>query len=242
MILVTILLALILAMLILLQRIQKHMLEKAENTEESSEVSVAPGDVHVDEADLSKESSDAQASIEEERELKDGLRIWVGDSRTEGIRLYAEVDQDQDDFIAKVGASFVWFDTEAVPELEKELEEQGDRVAYVFINMGVNDCAGSANNSNLFKADQYAERINGLIKDWPDIEFYFYSVCPCSGNYEYLNEEIDHFNEVMQDKCKAGFIDTGGFLKLTVFSSSDGLHYDEETYDRIYQYVLLMAE
>ena len=243
MILGTILLGLILAMLILLWRIRSHMIEKAGSSEEPV-TSVAPGDVSIDEESSLPQSESVPDEEEEskDKELKDGLRIWVGDSRTEGIRLYAENDPEKDVFIAKVGAGYAWFDTEGVPELEKKLEEEGDQISYVFIDIGVNDCAGSTNNSNLFKGEMYAERINALVKDWPDISFYFYSVCPCSGNYEYLNEEIDHFNRVMLDECEAGFIDTGGYLKLTIFHSGDGLHYDEETYDRIYQYVLLMAE
>lgn len=166
----------------------------------------------------------------------DGLRIWVGDSRTEGLRLYVHPDPERDFFIAKVGEGYRWFAEEAVPYLEEILQLGNAKT--VLIDMGVNDCAVSINWPQQWNPSQYAALINSLIDRYPGVRFCFYSVGPCSGDYEFLNPEVDRFNTVMLTECRAEYIDTANMLKLQGFGTPDGLHYDQETCMRIYYYVL----
>lgn len=166
----------------------------------------------------------------------EGLRVWVGDSRTEGLRLNVNPDPELDYFIAKVGEGYRWFEEEAVPYLEEILQLGNART--VLIDMGVNDCAVSINWPLHWNPSQYAALINSLIDRYPGVRFCFYSVGPCSGDYEFLNPEVDRFNAVMLAECRAEYIDTANMLKLQGFGTPDGLHYDQETCVRIYRYVL----
>ena len=170
-----------------------------------------------------------------------GLRIWVGDSRTVGIFMNVTTSA-QDIAIAEVGMTYVWFDGTAVPQLEQYI--RAGNVSRVFINMGVNDCAGSIGNPAANAAPKYAARINGLIEAYPAVRFIFYSVGPGNGSsyngnsIAALNEEVDRFNSIMYGSCRAEFLDLNGFLKANGFGTLDGLHYDAATCREIYQFVI----
>ena len=172
----------------------------------------------------------------EEFSKAEGARIWVGDSRTEALRMNVAYDPELDFFIAKIGEGWRWFSGEALPYLEEMLRIGNTDT--VLIDLGVNDCALSVTWPEEFHASDYAAEINRLIDTYPEVRFCFYSVCPCSGSYERLNPEIDRFNAVMQAECRAEYIDTANLLKSEGFGSPDGLHYDQETCVRIYNYVL----
>ena len=165
-----------------------------------------------------------------------GARVWVGDSRTEGIRLYVGGDPSADYFIDKVGEGYNWFTAEATPYLESMLAS--GNIGAVLIDLGVNDCAASVDYPDQFRAYDYAARINELIARYPEVLFVFYSVGPCSGGYARLNGEINRFNDVMQYECHAWYVDTARFLQTEGFNSTDGLHYDRDTCTRIYNFVI----
>ena len=65
------------------------------------------------------------------------------------------------------------------------------------------------------------------------------SVNPCDGSYNHLNDDISSFNS----KLKAGlnsnirYIDSNSYLYSVGFTTTDGLHYDQATSRKIYNYV-----
>lgn len=170
-----------------------------------------------------------------------GLRVWVGDSRTTGLRLYTN-HSDQDAFIDAVGMAYDWFIGTAVPDLKVYLDT--GNATKVYINMGVNDCAVYYNNTSRYPVNDYINTINELVMAYPEIEFFFISVGPSSGDYygnvsiSGLNAYVDGFNNAMKQNCLATYIDCAEFLMQDGFTTTDGIHYNRDTYNKIYYYVL----
>ena len=172
-------------------------------------------------------------------------RIWIGDSRGEGMRIYFP-ESSSDKYIVKGGMRFDWFRDTAIPQLSDMLSS--DRHT-VIIMMGVNDCAGYTVGSSLRDTD-YVEQVNTLVSSYPTTSFYFMSVNPADGDYPSpyhpdgaipkgdLNSAIDVFNSTIKALCKAKYIDTCTYLRTTGFTTSDGIHYTKETYTKIYEYAV----
>ena len=57
--------------------------------------------------------------------------------------------------------------------------------------------------------------------------------------YTVFNEQIDKYNKLMQEGFDSNvrIIDTNSYLKSTGFNTVDGLHYDDSTYKKIYDYI-----
>ena len=175
-----------------------------------------------------------------------GLRVWVGDSRTRGLKLYAGADSAKDRFICEDGTGVDWFEKTAVPQLEALIAEK--TVSAVYINMGINDCASTYKTSEQNRSARYSRDINALVDRYPQIRFYFLSIGPGDGetyfstNIPKMNAEADKFNAGMKEKCLAGYIPVAEYLKSKGFTTMDGLHYDAATCKKIYTYVLQMSE
>jgi len=105
----------------------------------------------------------------------------------------------------------------------------------VIIMMGVNDVS----TANI--ADSYASYINSNIGNWTanGSKVYFVSVNPCNGNYSSLNSSIDSFNNSLKSQLssKAIWIDTNSYLKSQGYDTTDGLHYNDATSFKIYNYI-----
>ena len=119
---------------------------------------------------------------------------------------------------------------------------------HVFIGMGVNDCAVTYRYGSKTRAADYAALINELIAEYPAVTFYFCSVGPADGetygsvSIPSLNRESERFNEEMRTLCQAVYIDCGEYLKREGFQTTDGIHYNTETYRRWLNYVLSCVE
>ena len=187
-------------------------------------------------------TTEPETTPEETVPEPDGARVWIGDSRMTGVRMYVTYDAEKDRFIDKIGEGIGWFQTEAIPALKAKIEEE--TVVKVFINMGVNDCAATYKQDYGTRAAAYSELINALIDEYPEIRFFFCSVGPSNGEWyntveiAKLNEEVIRFNEEMAALCRAAYIDSGEYLKRTGFATLDGIHYNIPTYQRWYEYVL----
>ena len=191
-------------------------------------------------------TTEPETTPEETVPEPEGARVWIGDSRMTGVRMYVTWDAEKDRFIDKVGEGIGWFQTEAIPALKAKIEEE--TVIKVFINMGVNDCAATYKQDYGTRAAAYSELINALIDEYPEIRFFFCSVGPSNGEWyntveiAKLNEEVNRFNEEMAALCRAAYIDSGEYLKRTGFATLDGIHYNIPTYQRWYEYVLSQSQ
>ena len=175
-----------------------------------------------------------------------GLRVWVGDSRTRGLKLYAGADTAKDSFICEDGTGADWFERTAIPQLEALIAAK--TVSAVYINMGVNDCAATYKTAEDNRSARYSRDINALVSRYPQIRFYFLSVGPGEGETYFstdipkMNAEVDAFNAGMKARCLAGYIPVAEYLKSNGFKTMDGMHYDAATCKKIYAYVLQMSE
>ena len=188
----------------------------------------------------------SETASEETLPEEDGIRVWIGDSRMTGVRLYVTWDAETDDFIDQVGEGIGWFQLTAIPKLKERIA--AENVTKVYINMGVNDCAATYKQDRGTRAEAYSNLINALVDEYPEIRFFFCSVGPSNGEWyntveiAKLNEEVDLFNAEMAELCRATYIDSGEYLKRSGFATSDGIHYNIPTYQRWYEYVLSQSQ
>ena len=167
--------------------------------------------------------------------------VFLGDSRT--VQLYSRVtgtygkgiyssgkvyDLGSDVYIAMSGQGLSWMKKSAIPSIRNYLTSGTSLV----ILMGVND---------LFKLNSYISYINKNAPSWTSngAKVYFVSVNPCSGNYNRMNPRINSFNSKMRSSLNpiVGYIDTHSYLMSTGYSTYDGLHYNKDTYLKIYKYI-----
>lgn len=173
---------------------------------------------------VSPEEGTISRPAETEASQKDKL-IFVGDSRTEGIR-----DAVQDDSIWSCLSSmgYDWLVSTGVPQIEAEIVDNTS----VIILMGVNDV------QNLNKYVQY---INEKAKEWTDrgASTYFVSVGPVENDPYVTNEQIESFNAAMKaNLLGVTYIDVYSHLVETGYSTLDGTHYPEAVSVEIYNYIL----
>ncbi len=152
--------------------------------------------------------------------------VWIGDSRTEGLK--NTVDVKSDSVIAKSGAGYSWFEQTGIPQATAALKK-GDTIV---INMGVNDL-----HNNM----KYAAKINELSTgDWKAHKICFMSVNPVDDSKSSYakNTLIDNFNASMKKGLNPGikYLDTNNSLEWNYFDA-EGLHYDRDTYQQIWDKV-----
>lgn len=155
--------------------------------------------------------------------------IFVGDSRYVGMSACAGA---QDVFIAEVGEGYAFL----LRQLDSIRSQCSEKTA-VIIGLGVNDMSGDF-------SQKYIQTLNQLCAELPG-DVFFMSVNPVNegieqkNGYHITNMSIDTFNEKLRAGLdgRIGFIDTNSFLKGDGFVSTDGLHYNNETYSKIYDYI-----
>lgn len=108
------------------------------------------------------------------------------------------------------------------------------------INMGVNDYwKNNITNEYITYLNNFANSIQGKL--------YFLSVNPVdeakekSTNQMYItyNSSINAFNDAVRKglNSKITYLDSNAYLKATGFNTSDGIHYDKATSQKIYNYI-----
>lgn len=160
-----------------------------------------------------------------------GPYIWVGDSRTEGMKS-AISGNDDNSWVAQSSEGYDWFTDTAITEVTKQLTED-DTIVF---NFGVND---------LYNIDKYVEKLNELVDgDWSIAKkIIVMSVNPViDGKNDASNAEIEEFNKKMKDGLSPGikFIDTYSKLKDSLVEEDyddEGLHYTNEIYQQIYDMI-----
>jgi hypothetical protein len=111
-----------------------------------------------------------------------------------------------------------------------------DKNSILIVGLGVNDYASNYKN--------YIKTMNELA-DTLDCRVYYMLINPVEEDKEALygystsNEMIDKYNALMKAgfSSKVGVIDTNTYLKEDGFYTSDGLHYDDNTYKKVYNFL-----
>ena len=182
-----------------------------------SQTAPSPSSQSASETSVSETSAKEMASI-----------LWVGDSRTAGMRnaLATLGITDSCTFIAKDGEGFRWFKESALPELNAALSQNPDTI--VVSNMGVNDLAD---------LDAYISLYYELFDQYPDTRFYILSVNPADEDCTMVsNRDIETFNAGMYAEFPSRYLECYNYLKQTGYETVDGLHYTEETYQKIHDF------
>lgn len=173
-----------------------------------------------------------------------GTKIFIGDSRTVGM-YYSIYGGNETDGIqtkasdgtvwsAETSQNLDWMKDTGIPNVQNEITQGSN----IIILMGVND---------LYNDSRYIETINEKANEWKDLgaNTYFVSVNPvddtkaASKGYSQKTNTVEDFN----NKIKAGlnenvhYIDTYSQIKSS-FSTTDGLHYNKETYKNIYDLIV----
>lgn len=161
---------------------------------------------------------------------KNDKYIFIGDSRTVGMKS-AVASNKNDIWSAKVGEGYTWMKNTGVPAVEDKIGKNSK----VVILMGVNDL-----NSNA-----YITYLNSKSKKWvkKGATVYFVSVNPVdeekarSNGYTITNSSIVTFNKAMKKGLSSNVKYINTYSKINSFGTTDGLHYTNETYKKIYNYI-----
>lgn len=158
-----------------------------------------------------------------------GWIVWVGDSRTVGMK--NNIDGENNFWVAQTGEGYKWFTEKAIYQAKHALKE-GEGYTVVF-NLGVND---------LDNVDKYIDTLNELQDgEWSNAgQIIVLSVNPVdeTKHKNVKNKQIEEFNNKMKTKLKKKikYVDTYSQL-LGHIGTDDGLHYDKNTYQKIYDTV-----
>ncbi|MDO4344256.1 MAG: hypothetical protein Q4C50_05575 [Eubacteriales bacterium] len=152
--------------------------------------------------------------------------VFVGDSRTVGMK---DAVNDSCTYIGAEGEGYEWFSSDGADELRSVLSENPDR--QVVFNLGVND----PENISL-----YIDLYRSLEQEYPDTSFYIMSVNPLvdSQDFNTTNEMIELFNATMQSAFPDIYIDAYSYLIQNGFDTVDGLHYTDQSYQAIHNFVV----
>ena len=167
--------------------------------------------------------------------------IFVGDSRTVGIYSYRSNNYStanyssggahelgNDVYIAETSQGLSWLKSTGMPAAKKYFSN----TSAVIILLGVNDTYNSSGYIDYLKSNYSSWKSTG-------VKVYFSAVGPCNGNYSSNNSGIVSFNSNVKANLPSGvtWIDTYGYLNSNGFKTTDGLHYDKDTSEKIYNYI-----
>ena len=176
------------------------------------------------------------------QQVKPHQIIWVGDSRTLGLRdaLHKANRADDDLFVGKVGEGVHWFQEEGMSEMSDVIEQHPDLP--VVLNLGVNDPQ---------LVNEYVVAYWDVIRDHPDTRFYILSVNPLDEEFliedGQVAEQVFHdinslnvakMNVKLKEEFASRYIDSASYLKSDGFDTVDGLHFTMQTYLKIHDFVV----
>jgi len=180
--------------------------------------------------------------LREDGSVKDHRIIFVGDSRTLGMRdaLRRSSRSDDDVFVGKVGEGVRWFIEEGMDEMDKAIEADPDLP--VVLNLGVNDP---------LEIDDYIVTYWECIRRHPDTDFYIMSVNPIDEEFlleseTAVEEVLDTINNLnvaklniaLKEEFESRYLDCASWLKSDGFDTVDGLHFTTASYLKIHDFVV----
>ncbi len=162
--------------------------------------------------------------------------VYIGDSRTVGMNDAVDLVNMKDTFVvAKSGMGYNWFMKEGSEELYKIREtHKYDNWVYIF-NLGVNDLYNVENYVNLYK-----ELSN-------EATVYYLSINPTDDSVGGIQcKDIEKFNKKIRIGKTVEYIDSYDYLSkvsgYTFDKRQDGMHYSEETYTQLFEFIKLSIE
>lgn len=188
--------------------------------------------------------------------------IFVGDSRTNSMRKaltdeFSKKDLKNVSFVAKNGVKLSWFQKEDRRKLMNEISAAGGKPVAIVINLGVNDLKHVGDNTN-FSGEKVAKKYIDYMKKLANslrgrnCKLFYMSVNPVNGAMlrfqdSRREQDVTLFNQTLKKglRGKFQFIDTNTWLHDNGYSTGrlytsldDGVHYEDKTYKRIYNYCI----
>ncbi len=158
--------------------------------------------------------------------------IFVGDSRTNGIKL-AVSDVNDNNTVAKDAEGYNWFVSSAISSIDSKLTEE---TSYnIVIWLGVNDYG----NANTY-FNKYKELAEGK---WSNHTIYVVQVGPLDKNKRQDWNEVNNFNDTMSSLISSSGLSNLIYLDLgldqdSVSFQEDGVHYTSDSYQEIYNLIM----
>jgi len=198
------------------------------NTEVSN---TETSDAETSDMETSNASIESETTImleEHERSQYDKV-IMVGDSRFS--EMSAVISHPACEWICKEGGDYDWLSETAASLINNSLVQN----CAIVLNLGVND----PDNAN-----KYIEFLNSKVDVWVEggADIYFMTVNPVDNTYngKITNNDILDFNNTLMANLSewVAYIDTSNALLDNGYETTDGLHYDRDTYIEILEYCL----
>lgn len=152
--------------------------------------------------------------------------LFIGDSRC--VQMQEAVGGGGVSWIAKNGGRYEWFSETAVPQADG-IVGKGTKVV---ICLGVNDPGNIGN---------YAALVNQKAGEWSarGAKIYYVSVNPVWENPYTSEQQVLNFNAAMPGMLSGvRWIDTYNYIQNAGCRIVDGLHYDAETYVKIFNAII----
>ena len=151
--------------------------------------------------------------------------IFVGASRI--VDMSVAVNSSTTVFIAQAGEGYKWLKRTAYPQLKSYLNKHPK--CKVVFNLGNNDIKNLSLYISFYKK---------IIREYPKVSFYFLDALPGDGASAVKNVKRQIFNNKMKavfgKRCIGGY----DYLMRSGFSTVDGIHYNKQTSQKIYRYVI----
>ena len=153
--------------------------------------------------------------------------LFSGDSRTVGIQLSLGDSKPDTLFVAKVGIGYQWMKDHAWSQIKQNLNDNPDmKVVFLY---GVND---------MININYYLKRYKELEGEYNKNRIWYVSVNPIRGQQLVTDDQIKEFNTKLKEHAGSRYIDTYSMLQKDGFGSYDGLHYDNDTNIKIYDFII----
>lgn len=183
--------------------------------------------LHLDTPDDAEDTAPETTPESDSASVKEHSILFVGDSRTLGM---GKAVNDTCTYLGEEGEGYEWFSSRGSTLLAQLLEN--DPTQKVVFNLGVND----PENISL-----YIDTYRSLMSQYPDTPFYMMSVNPLDeskGEFNTTNEMAELFNVTLENAFPDIYLDCYSYLTQNGFETVDGLHYTEDTYRTIHNYVV----
>lgn len=155
--------------------------------------------------------------------------IFIGDSRFVGMDSAVDIaSHDREFCVAKVGQGYQWLIDTGLDKVDAIRKKNTSLTKWRYvIDLGIND---------LPNIDKYIAEYKKISKADPTIQIVLVSVNPVKNYPGRSNADIEKFNDKLLD-TGYDYIDTYTTLLNDGFTSTDGLHYDNATYEKIYDLI-----
>lgn len=176
--------------------------------------------------------------------------VFIGDSFTDGLRLYCGIDQNSVICSNSMTAYSALNRTYSVGGKVQKVSAAAAAAApdAIFVMLGTNDLAGGYSTKKF--AANYTSLVEALKKARPGAKLYVQSVLPVTQVYDARggavdNEAIRSYNSALEAMCKSEgvtYADVSSVLAgadgyLPSDSSTDGLHLKKAAYTRWLSYL-----